>query len=442
MRILTTTLCYPMPEHPDQGVFIQRRALALADPPGPGNTRSRSDVSVVVPMPWCPVLRRGERVSEQPTPLRAAYPRMFSLPMVNWATDSLFYARALERSIKAMRGGEGADVDLIDAHFVYPDGVGAWLAGRRLGIPVAVTVRGKIVSLSRRTIRRMQIRAMLRGVAARIAVSDSLAAWVHQVAGSDLHVDVVPNGIDSSVYHLVERDRARRTLGWDPHTRYLLAVGHLQKLKGFDRMVSVMPAVRAAMGDVRLMLVGSRRGERRFQRKLRRMVDRCNATDGTELHQSCVQIAGPVGGDRLNLMYNAADLLINASRSEGWNNAISESLATGTPVVATDVGGNREQVCSTELGTIVPDDPGRLQLGTADNPLVGAIVTALSREWNRPLISAHGSARTWSHVADEVHAVFVRVLAARGRESHTRQPTSLSGLPASRTATPAIEVHR
>ncbi|MDM8005972.1 MAG: glycosyltransferase [Phycisphaerae bacterium] len=394
MNILTTTLCYPTPARPDQGIFIQRRAEALARCPG-------VSLSVVSPQPWCPLLRRSEHISPQNEPLPATYPRLVSVPTIGWATDGVAYARTLLRALEQQKQAGLPPVDLIDAHFVYPDGVGAWLAGRRLGIPVSVTVRGKIVRLSRRALRRMQIAAMLRGVDARIAVSRSLAGWVHKVGGGDLSVDVVSNGIRPDVYRLVDRQWARVALGWHQTAKYVLAVGHLQQLKGFDRLVAVLPALREGLGDVRLVLVGSRRGEWWFARKVLGMMERCNRQAGTP----CIRFVGPVISEQLNLLYNAADVVVNSSRIEGWNNAISEALAAGTPVVATDVGGNPEQIRSAELGMIVRD-------GDLD-ALAGALRSALVRPWNRARIASWGGARTWTQVAAEVYAIFDRVLAAR-----------------------------
>ena len=398
MRVLTTTLCYPTPAEPQQGIFVQRRAMALAN-------RCGVEVEVISPQPWCPLLRRTPHAPIQMHPLRTVYPRLVSVPVLNWATDGVAFARAIRQFITQRRCAGRAGFDLIDAHFVYPDGVGAWLAGRRLGIPVVVTVRGKIVSLSRRAVRRLQIRAMLRGVDARIAVSESLARLVRRIAGSDLSVDVIPNGVDAAVFRPVDRARARGALGWDLNARYVLSIGHLQRLKGFDRLVDLLPAVRACLGDVRLVLAGSRRGESRFGAALARSMAEVNRRAYAQLQPPCVSFVGEVPGEQLNLMYSAADVCVNASRSEGWSNVISESLAAGTAVVATDVGGNREQLCSGELGTIVPDDDATA-LGVA-------IVAALSREWNRPLIAAHGAARGWDQVAGEVHAVLKRVWAAR-----------------------------
>lgn len=388
MRVLTTTLCYPTPQRPDQGVFVQRRAAALA---------RRCEVVVVAPQPWCPLLRppppTAHSAASPPSPPPVHYPRMFSIPGLGRVTDGLAYSRALCSAVRRL-----GRVDLIDAHFEYPDGVGAYLAARRLGLPVVVTLRGKLVALAASSIRRAQIKAMLRGADALIAVSANLATLARRIAGRDLPIDIIPNGVDATVFHPVERTAAKAALGWDRHAAYTLAVGHYQRLKGFDRLLAAWPAVRAANPDARLVLVGSRRGERGFYRRIRHAV----ASSGLN---NCISLMDPVDPATLNLMYAAAAVSLNASRSEGWCNAIAESLAAGTPVVATDVGGNRAQVFSPELGLIVPD--GDLQA------LARAISSALQRNWDRARIAAHGAARNWNQVAREVSAVFERTLGSR-----------------------------
>jgi len=395
VRVLTTTLCYPTPDHPEQGIFVQRRAQALAK-------MNHVEVTVVSPQLWCPGLRPNYSYEDQSQPLPAKYPRMISVPIISRVTDGLSFARAIVKVIRAEQRA-GRPIDLIDAHFVYPDGVGAWMAGKRLGIPVVVTVRGKIVSLSRCAVRRAQIREMLQQVNGIIAVCESLAKWVREITGEDLPVEVIPNGIDTATYHRVDKDRARSLLGWHPRAKYLLAVGHLQKLKGFDRLVKALPAVRRSCGDVRLVLAGSNRGEKSFQRDLFKLIDQHN-------HGS-IEYVGARQADELNLMYNAADLTVNASRSEGWCNAISESLAVGTPVVAMDVGGNREQISSPEFGYIVPEEKV--------HALADTVTTALSRQWNHSLIAAHGGQRNWQQVANDVCVVFKRLCSLRSSISST-----------------------
>jgi glycosyltransferase involved in cell wall biosynthesis len=135
-----------------------------------------------------------------------------------------------------------------------------------------------------------------------------------------------------------------------------------------------------------------------------RSIDRINRAAG----YTCVSFVGPQPSERLNLMYNAADVFVNSARSEGWCNAINEALAVGTPVVATDVGGNREQVHSPGLGLIVPE-------GDSD-ALADGVIAALDRRWDRSSIAAAAARRTWHQVACEVEAVFERVLAGRRSE--------------------------
>ena len=403
MKVLTTTLCYPTPDAPDQGVFVQRRAATVASHP-------TVDLHVVAPQPTCPLLRKASNYPATLGRSSTRYPRMLSIPLLSRALDGWSFARTIERYIAGENAAGQGPFDLIDAHFVYPDGVGAWRAGRRLGIPVVVTVRGKIVSLSQRTLRRLQMRAMLRGVQGVIAVSESLRDSVHRLAGSDVHVDVIPNGVDAATFHWIDRQRARKLLGWDARLCYVLAVGHLQHVKGFDRLVDIWPRVRMTLGDVRLILAGSERGERRYRRRLLAAIEACNTTTSIDDGSRSIHYVGAHHPQDLNLMYNAADLTVSASRSEGWSNAISESLATGTPVVATAVGAVAQQIDPDESGLIVPNGD--------DDALATAIVEGLGRDWNRPRIARNGAARTWQHTADEVLAVFERVLQARPRSAH------------------------
>lgn len=403
MRILTTTMCYPTPDSPGQGVFVQRRAAGLA---------RLHDVCVVSPRPWCPLLRTGGSWLPQPEPLPVTYPRMLSIPVIGWATDGAGFSLCLQQEVLRMRRGGQPPFDLIDAHFEYPDGVGAWLAGRKLGLPVVVTLRGKLPFLMGTRLRRAQVRAMLRGVDAVIAVSASLAELAGRLVGAPLRVDVIPNGVDTTVFHPVGRSAARDRLGWNSDARYVVCVGHYQRLKGFDRLVDAFPRVRAELGDVRLVLAGSRRGETGFQRRLAAMVLNSPASKAI----TCLE---EINSAAVNLLFNAADVAVNASRSEGWCNAISEALAAGTPVVATDVGGNPEQIHGDELGLVVAS--------ADEKQLAEGIIAALTRRWDRARIAAHGGQRDWGRVAREVTAVFERVL---GGEPNVERPASRRREPA------------
>lgn len=420
MRVLTTTMVYPTRDDPDQGLFVRRRATALA-------ARADLDLEVVAPQPWCPILRHCCAHPAADEPLPTEHPRFVSMPVIGWFTDGWSYGRALTRVMRRKLRTTGKPFDLMDAHFAYPDGVGAWWTAHRMGLPLVVTARGKVAGLAERPERRAQIRAMLRAADGLIAVSTNLAEIFRQFAEADLPVRVIPNAIDTETFHSLDRLSARTRLGWSTDARYILAVGHLQRIKGFDRVVAAMGRIRHLLPDAKLILVGSRRGETSFKRAIKRAIDRVNAGDPP--NAPTVQFIGPATPDQLNLMYNAADVTVNAARNEGWNNAISESLAAGTPVVATAVGGNAEQLANPRLGLVVPDGD--------NNALTDALVRALIRPWPRADIARHGQSRSWHTVAEEVAEVFTEAVQRRKAAAAPCRQAGKS--PSSATPAPGTE---
>lgn len=488
MQVISTTMCYPNSTAPTQGIFVWRRLREVC---------GLVPVRVVVPVPWFPgwgnaeergaascggEVRRGRSGSETPPgcPQRGPYgtdgphsgsyggeweimppvvrPRMFYFPGVLKRLDAWFYARAFRAGLAAARGQKQAGVlscaggqqggalcypgggVVIDAHFEWPDGVGAWRVAREERLPFVCTLRGKLVSQIRHAAKRRMIREMLLGADALIAVSRSLAELACEVAGRDLGVRVIPNGVDGGLFHRWASSspaspsaEARAVCGWESDAKYVVSVGHLQALKGFHRLVHVWPEVRRRVGDVRLILVGGPAGEPAYEKGLRSLIERactdsgacgtavsavgtqagrpCHSAGGTQAGRPChrpIVLAGRVPPEQVAVMLNAADLFVLASRSEGWCNAISEALACGCPVVATDVGGNREIVSESGLGRLVPSGEREA--------LVEGICRGLAAAWDRDRIALVGGRRDWQQVARECVDVFAAV-SGRARET-------------------------
>jgi glycosyltransferase involved in cell wall biosynthesis len=413
MAIISTTLCYPSPAAPTHGIFVQRRLQAI---------HRLMPVQVVAPAPWFPGVKAAVDplggIREDPPVWR---PRMFYLPGMLKRLDARFYARALEQGLERLGHPPAADCagdstgetpvprddlpELVDAHFEWPDGVGAWRVARRRRLPFVCTLRGKLVSQIANRARRRQIREMLLGADALIAVSQSLAKLASEVAGRDLGVHVIPNGVDRAVFRRTEESRdsrgpsaaARKACGWTDDARYVVSVAHIQALKGWHRLVEVWPEVQRQVGDVRLVLVGGPAGEPGYERRLRTMIG--------QLESDAIILAGRVEPREVAMMLNAADLFVLASGSEGWCNAIAEALACGCPVVATDVGGNSEQVCNSTLGSLVPfGDLWEFR---------EAVCTALERDWDRWRIALEGGRRDWHGAARSCVDIFRTVLKTR-----------------------------
>ena len=92
----------------------------------------------------------------------------------------------------------------------------------------------------------------------------------------------------------------------------------------------------------------------------------------------------------------AADLVTLPSYMEGCPNVVLEALASGRPVVATNVGGIPE-ILSDECGRLVPPRDSAA--------LAQALASVLDRSWDAQAISARGS-RSWETVAAELLEVF------------------------------------
>ncbi len=126
----------------------------------------------------------------------------------------------------------------------------------------------------------------------------------------------------------------------------LLAVGNLVALKRHHLMIEAL----TQLPGVELVIVGEgpERGAIERLAHQRRVADR-------------VRLLGYVAQDRLSEIYGAADLLLLVSSHEGWPNVLLESMACGTPVVVSDIGGIADIVAAPEAGRILADvAPSRL----------------------------------------------------------------------------------
>lgn len=386
VHIISTTLCYPHPAAPTQGIFVQRRLAAI---------HQLVPLTVIAPQPWFPFVRpikAGPDIESGETP-PTQRPRMFYLPGIAKRLDADFYARTLASAIHRHLGN--TKPDLIDAHFEWPDAVGAWRVARRLDVPIVCTLRGKLGSQSQHPAKRRGLRAMLLGANALISVSAALAEDARRLADADLPIRVIPNGIDRAVFHPAAGHADNRDHPHDAAERIVVSVGHLQRLKGFHRLVEIWPDVRNRIGAARLVLIGGEAGEPAYVRALRRRMDALGLT-------GCVTLAGRLDPPQVAHALASADLFVLASASEGWCNALAEALACGCPTVATDVGGNREIVHHPALGRTVP--------AADDTALVEAIVAELQRTPDRALIAEMGGRRDWQSVARECVDVWSSVL--------------------------------
>ena len=405
-RIVVLSSLYPSRAQPVAGSFVRERMSRVA---------RHLPVTVVAPAPWFPFQSalRVVRAGFRPTPPRVEqqdgvtvwYPRYFSVPGLAKRFDGLFMALGAYPRMRALR--RAGALDLIDAHFAYPDGYAASLLGRWLGVPFTITLRGKEARQARTPALRARMARGLARASRIFTVSDALRRVALDLGAPAERVRVAVNGVDADRFAPVDRAQARRRLGIPAGARVLISVGGLVERKGFHRVLACLPALRRVYPDLVYLIVGGPGPEGDFSPRLRAQVSALGLAD-------CARFLGPLPAAELPVPLSAADVFVLATSYEGWANVFLEAMACGLPVVTTDVGGNAEVVSSTTLGTIVP-------FGDAE-ALRDALAAALERQWDRAAIRAYARRNAWERTVTLLTDEFTGIVSAGGAQSVPAPP--------------------
>jgi D-inositol-3-phosphate glycosyltransferase len=168
-------------------------------------------------------------------------------------------------------------------------------------------------------------------------------------------IAVVPAGVDTELFHPRDRAEVRRELGLPGlDTPILLFVGRIERLKGLDTLLeSVAVVSRTCSGkNLKVLIVGGGGQTEEENAELHRIV---------QLHRDLnledqVEFVGSKPQEMLPLYYSAADITIMPSHYESFGLVAVESMASGTPVIASNVGGLSFTVKDGETGFLVPEE--------------------------------------------------------------------------------------
>ena len=389
MRLLTVTTLYPNSASPAHGVFVENRLDAW-------KRRHSGDVRVLAPVPWFPfssaVFGRYARFAAAPAAevrrgISVAHPRYFLPPKIGMDYAPTALARVMLREARAQIAA-GRDFDIIDAHYLYPDGVAAVRTGKALGKPVILTARGSdVTQLAAFPRQRAMILDAIWKSDAVIAVAAALKDDLVRLGAPAEKIEVLRNGVDLELFRPLDRNAIRARMGLSGPV--IASVGGLIARKGHDIAIDAI----ADFAGATLLIVGD--GEEK-----RRLIAQARANGVADR----VRFLGALPHEELAEIYNAADALVLASSREGWPNVLLEAMACGTPAVASDAGGCREVIRAPEAGRIVGE-----RVGAA---FAGALKDVIARA-DRAATRRYAQAHSWDETSDRLQAIFRRVHADR-----------------------------
>lgn len=389
-HVVVLSSLFPHAGQPGAGLFVRERAFRLGE---------RLPLTVVSPVPWFPFqrllrkLRPGSRPDaprqETQRGFEVRFPRFLSVPLVLRRLDGLAMALGAWPLLRRLR--RDGRLDVIDAHFGYPDGYAAGLLGRWLDVPVTITLRGTESRHAQDPVLRPLLARGLKRADRVFSVSESLRQVALQLGVEPDRTRVVGNGVDIARFSQLPQADCRAALGLPAQGPVLITVGGLVERKGFHRVMAVLPELLQDLPTLKYLVVGGPSPEGDWTEQLKQMARELRLQD-------CVHFTGPLPPDALRRVLSAADVFVLSTRNEGWANVFLEAMACGLPVVTTDVGGNAEVVCRPELGHVLPFD---------DAPaLAAALKKALRQQWDRAAIRRHAEANVWDRRIDDLMSEF------------------------------------
>lgn len=231
-----------------------------------------------------------------------------------------------------------------------------------------------------------------------IVLSTPFRQILHQRYGIPLNrINVVPPGIDVDQFEAqCSPVDARERLGWPLDRPIVLAVRRLMRRMGLEDLVAAMEAVRRSMPDALLLLGG--RGP--LAEELAVLVQERG------LEQN-VRLLGFIPDEDLPLAYSAADLSVVPSvRLEGFGLITIESLAAGTPVLVTPVGGLPEAVGPLAPQLVLPR-PGSAALAEG---IVGALSGSLPLPDRESCREYARAVHDWPVIARRVASIYAEAV--------------------------------
>ena len=319
-----------------------------------------------------------------------------------------YYLSEFLRALEQFKQQENLHYDLIHSHYWLSGRLGSWLQ-ERWNLPHIVMFHtlGTVKNIAgvadqepdlRIATEKKLAKTCQRILAPTATEKNNLLTYYDAQAGK---IGVVPCGVNLDLFQPIDRAAARQRLGFDDNESIVLYVGRFDPIKGIDRLLEAMTHLRHHR-RLRLVIVGGDGPDTPEYQNLQKLARRLGI-------QNMVTFVGRIEQKHLPPYYSAADILVVPSYYESFGLVGLESLACGTPVVATEVGAMRSIVQDDETGQIVTHPAPHTLAQAIETFITPAGSKKLSSDRIRASVLKFGWANVAAAVIDEYDQLFKQI---------------------------------
>jgi glycosyltransferase involved in cell wall biosynthesis len=299
-------------------------------------------------------------------------------------------ARQVAREVKAT---------VMHGHWIIPGGVMADFAAPQL--PLVVSLHGSDVFVAEK---HKLVGAVARRTLSRAgwvtACSDDLRQRALGLGASEARSEVVPYGVDAERFHPdpAARAKVRRELGIPENTPLVFTVGRFVRKKGFEYLIDATAHLARTHRDVMVVIAGD--GDLRDE--LTSRAREAGIADRVRFPGLLLQdvVASYLAASDVAVVPSVRD---DAGNVDGLPNVVMETLATGTPLIATTAGGIGAVLENDRTGLLVPERDATALATAIDRLLTHPQErTALGEAGREMVLTRFG----WSRVAERFEAAY------------------------------------
>jgi len=232
------------------------------------------------------------------------------------------------------------DMDIVHVQWPIPNGLGALFLKKIYGIPYINTIHGEEVYLSKRYHTIFALKWIVNNAKKTITNSSATRDSCLEAGLDEYNIQIIPFGVDTDFFKPLKLPKNEDMF-------QILSVGYLIERKGFEYLIRAMKEVLKKHKNARLKIVGS--GP--LENKLKNMIIKLEL-------QNEVEIIKNVSDEELLRLYNSSDLFVLPSitdsqgNTEGLGVVLLEAMASGLPVIGSNVGGIKDIIVDNETGLL------------------------------------------------------------------------------------------